>query len=150
VAVDAETFEEHRSMEAYRVGWAAGALALDGDGRALLAYHGEDDTWMAPGGTLRPGETLTEGLQREIREETGIEVEPVRPHAVNEWTVRHDGRSASFRFVLFEAQPATTEVGDDLDAADGEITDAGWFETLPGNTLNREQTRSVLQRCRDG
>lgn len=145
--LDADEFEEHRRMEAFRVGWVAGGLPFDDDGRLLLAYHGEDDVWMAPGGTLRPGETLHEGLQREVYEETGVEVTPVRPHAVSEWTVRHGDRSASFRFVLYEARALTTEVRDDIVAEDDEITDAAWFESVPDEVLHREQTVRVLERC---
>lgn len=147
--LDAEAFATHREMEAYRVGWAAGAVTLDDDGRCLLAYHEDDDQWMAPGGALKPGETLQEGLAREIREETGVAVDPVRPHAVNEWTVTHGEASASFCFVLFEADAETTTISDAPDP-DGEITDADWFETPPADTLQREQVLGVLDRCRNG
>ena len=47
------------------------------DGRALLIRRGSEPLkgeWSIPGGTLELGETLVEGIRRELREETGLEV----------------------------------------------------------------------------
>lgn len=47
------------------------------DGRALLIRRGSEPLkgeWSIPGGTLELGETLVEGVRRELREETGLEV----------------------------------------------------------------------------
>ncbi len=47
------------------------------DGRAVLIRRGSEPLkgeWSIPGGTLEVGETLVEGVQRELREETGLEV----------------------------------------------------------------------------
>ncbi len=47
------------------------------DGRALLIRRGHEPLkgeWSIPGGTLEAGETLTEGVARELREETGLTV----------------------------------------------------------------------------
>jgi len=47
------------------------------DGRALLIRRGSPPMvgqWSIPGGMLEVGETLTEGVRREIAEETGLEV----------------------------------------------------------------------------
>jgi 8-oxo-dGTP diphosphatase len=47
------------------------------DGRALLIRRGSEPLrgeWSIPGGTLELGETLEEGVARELREETGLEV----------------------------------------------------------------------------
>jgi 8-oxo-dGTP diphosphatase len=46
-------------------------------GRALLIRRGSEPLkgeWSIPGGTLEVGETLVEGVERELREETGLEV----------------------------------------------------------------------------
>lgn len=47
------------------------------DDRALLIRRGSEPLrgeWSIPGGTLELGETLIEGVARELREETGLEV----------------------------------------------------------------------------
>lgn len=47
------------------------------DGRALLIKRGTEPLlgeWSIPGGTLELGETLQEGVARELLEETGLEV----------------------------------------------------------------------------
>jgi len=47
------------------------------EGRALLIRRGSEPLrgeWSIPGGTLELGETLAEGVARELREETGVEV----------------------------------------------------------------------------
>jgi ADP-ribose pyrophosphatase YjhB (NUDIX family) len=43
-------------------------------GRILLIRHEKRgaEHWLLPGGGVRSGETLTEALQRELREETGV------------------------------------------------------------------------------
>jgi ADP-ribose pyrophosphatase YjhB (NUDIX family) len=47
------------------------------DGRALLIRRGSEPLkgqWSIPGGTLELGESLQEGVARELREETGLDV----------------------------------------------------------------------------
>jgi 8-oxo-dGTP diphosphatase len=47
------------------------------DGRALLIRRGSEPLlgeWSIPGGTLELGETLEQGVARELLEETGLEV----------------------------------------------------------------------------
>ena len=50
------------------------------DGRALLIRRGSEPLmgeWSIPGGSLELGETLEEGVARELLEETGLEVRVV-------------------------------------------------------------------------
>ena len=50
------------------------------DGRILLLNQdtGTGRSWSLPGGKLEAGETLAEALVREMKEETGLDVEPGR------------------------------------------------------------------------
>lgn len=54
----------------------AGAVVRE-DGRILAIRRHDNGAWEAPGGVLELDETVEAGLAREIREETGIEAEPV-------------------------------------------------------------------------
>jgi 8-oxo-dGTP pyrophosphatase MutT (NUDIX family) len=57
----------------------ASALILDERGeRVLLTRRSDNGRWCLPGGRMDPGESLPETCLREVREETGLEVEVVR------------------------------------------------------------------------
>jgi 8-oxo-dGTP pyrophosphatase MutT (NUDIX family) len=46
------------------------------DGRILVIKRRDNGDWQAPGGILEADEEIAAGVRREVREETGIEVEP--------------------------------------------------------------------------
>ena len=51
------------------------ALIFDDEGRILLGHRRDVDWWNLPGGGMEVGETVDEALCREVREETGLDVE---------------------------------------------------------------------------
>jgi 8-oxo-dGTP diphosphatase len=51
------------------------ALIFDEDQRVLLARRRDIDWWNLPGGGVEHGETVEQAVRREVREETGLEVE---------------------------------------------------------------------------
>ncbi|MDP8911849.1 MAG: NUDIX domain-containing protein [Actinomycetota bacterium] len=58
----------------------ANALCVDGRGRVLLArraHEPDEGLWDVPGGFLEEGEHPLDGVRRELREEAGLEVEPL-------------------------------------------------------------------------
>ena len=79
---------------------------LERDGRVLLARRGLEPRrghWDLPGGFLEETESPRDGLRREFREETGLDVEPVELFRIDiepygdryvfsvTWIVRGDG-----------------------------------------------------------
>jgi 8-oxo-dGTP diphosphatase len=55
----------------------AGGIVLDGQGRVLLVRHRKLGYWLQPGGSVEDGEDPAAAAIREIREETGIDAEPI-------------------------------------------------------------------------
>jgi ADP-ribose pyrophosphatase YjhB (NUDIX family) len=51
-------------------------VIVDDDGRALLVQRRDNHHWEPPGGVLELGESIDDGLRREVREETGLDIEP--------------------------------------------------------------------------
>jgi ADP-ribose pyrophosphatase YjhB (NUDIX family) len=52
-------------------------IIIDDNGRALLIRRRDNGRWEPPGGVLELGETIDDGLRREVREETGLDIEPI-------------------------------------------------------------------------
>jgi ADP-ribose pyrophosphatase YjhB (NUDIX family) len=52
-------------------------VITDQQGRALLVQRRDNGRWEPPGGVLELNEPIQDGLRREVREETGLDVEPV-------------------------------------------------------------------------
>jgi len=53
--------------------FTASAIILDEDHRVLMHFHHKLQCWLYPGGHVEPNEEPQEALQREVKEEVGIE-----------------------------------------------------------------------------
>jgi 8-oxo-dGTP pyrophosphatase MutT (NUDIX family) len=100
------------------------AAIRDEAGRVLLMQRADNGEWDFPGGAMELGETLTEALVREVAEETGLVVEPVRLVGVytsaddNNYTYPN-GDEVQGWGAFFECRV----VGGSLRARDGEALD---------------------------
>lgn len=52
------------------------AVVVNDEGRVLAIKRRDNDKWEPPGGVLELYEPILQGLVREVREETGLHVEP--------------------------------------------------------------------------
>jgi len=55
---------------------AASAIVKNSEGKILLHRRSDSDAWSLPGGAMEIGESISETVKREVKEETGLEVEP--------------------------------------------------------------------------
>ncbi|RJS47447.1 NUDIX hydrolase [Nocardioides cavernaquae] len=53
------------------------AVVRDGDGRVLMIHKTDNDKWALPGGGHEIGESIADAVVREVKEETGYDVEVV-------------------------------------------------------------------------
>lgn len=51
------------------------AIVQDDEGRVLMIHKTDNDKWALPGGGHEPGESITQTVVREVKEETGYDVE---------------------------------------------------------------------------
>lgn len=112
---------------------AVGAVVRDGAGRLLLVLRGREPAaglWSIPGGKVEPGESREAALRREVREETGLDVEVIAPVGVVERPTADGG--------VFEIHDYTARLlsdADDAVAAD-DAGAVGWFTPAEVRTLD--------------
>ena len=118
------------------------------EGKALLIRRGHpplEGQWSIPGGTLEVGETIVEGIQRELAEETGIEVCVVELIEVFERIFRDKDERVQYHFVILDY---LCEMAGGSARAGGDVVDVAWAgeKALPKFGLTEAATR-VLKKA---
>jgi mutator protein MutT len=109
-----------------------GAVVVE-RGRVLLVRRGTEPLkghWSLPGGLLELGESLTDGVVREVREETGLTVEPVELVELLDRIYREDGR-VRYHYVIADYLCRVT--GGELKAA-SDADAVRWVERAEWNS----------------
>ncbi|MGD0732109.1 MAG: NUDIX hydrolase [Terracidiphilus sp.] len=93
------------------------------EGRVLLVRRGAEPLkgqWSLPGGMLELGEGLLDAVVREVKEETGLTVEPVELIELLD-RIHRDGERVRFHYVLADylcrLVSGTLQAASDADAA---------------------------------
>lgn len=124
--------------------WLPGvnAVVVDAE-RVLLHRRSDTGEWSILSGILDPGEEPADGVVREVREETGIDVvvERLAGVTVSPEVVHTNGHRAQYLQLVFTCRPADPDQV--ARVADDESLEVGWF---PSDALPpmRERTRELF------
>ena len=99
------------------------AVVLNGSGKILLIHKTDNQLWALPGGGHEAGESIAEAVVREVREETGYDVEvesltgvytnPNHVMAYDDGEVRQQF-SIAFRARLVGGEKRTSDESDEV------------------------------------
>ena len=123
----------------YRRG--AKALITSGAAVLLVKEHHADGTpfWTLPGGGVAPGETLVEGLHRELGEELGCRNAVIGAPSGELWYAHHSMPGLVSKYTVFECRTLSKPQPNPNEG----VTAHRWVrpETIPPGTL--PQVRAV-------
>ena len=131
-----------------------GAVIFDDQGGVLLEHRSDNGWWGLPGGAVDIGESVSEAVVREVKEETGLTVSIKRLVGIYSDPALHtiaqypDGNVVQYVSILFECEYVHGEL-----RISGESTDIGYFaiDGLPPNTLpgHRIRVHDALTKTRE-
>ena len=107
------------------------AAVIVEDGRLLLIRRGAEPSrgkWSLPGGSVEWGETLTDAVRREVREETGLEIEVGKVAGV--FDIITDDEEYHYVIVDYFARPVGGELRPGDDASDARWVSAEELDSL--------------------
>lgn len=100
--------------------------------------------WSLPGGVLETGETLQQGVVREVIEETGLDVEPLNLVGVYDRIIPDSAGKVQFHYVLIDYECRVT--GSQLRAG-SDVTEAQWARWEEIDRLDMaDRTKFVIRK----
>lgn len=153
-AVECITLHGHKKpvpRDRLRLRAAAYAIVVH-DGKVLLMTMRHTGKYHLPGGEVDPGERLEDGLTRELREETGVEVEVERLARFQEFFFYYDLSGKAYHGLQFYyvCRPQTLSLLDDAEVDDDAAGAPRWVDI---GTLHAGDFQAhgdlVLQLCRE-
>ncbi len=148
-----ELFEIYRSQVGRGVSGyvtpkcAVAAVVKNDDDEILLVQRSDSGVWLYPTGWADVGYSASEVVVKEVAEETGIEVEPIKLIGVL------DGMRRGFTAIpMYSLVFLCKVLGGSLKAHPLEVTDVGWFsrDNLPKPMPSLERWIPEIYRALDG
>lgn len=130
----------------YPISPIAGVAAVVFSGEdILLVRRGNEpskDMWGLPGGVVELGEGVEDAVVREVEEETGILIQPIKLLSVFDSIVRNDEGRVRYHYVLCEY--LCEAVGGELHAS-SDVSDARWMplEEISSLEMNPNTRRFI-------
>lgn len=111
------------------------------EGKILLAKRKDDGLWCMVAGIIEPGEQPADAIKREVKEETGVECDPVfiaNVQSMDEPKVYPNGDEILALNILFYC---SAPAGQTPGCPDGENESSGWFDPtrLPSPISSRTE-----------
>ena len=105
---------------------AVGAVITDGNDRVLLVKHKPErggfwqGKWICPGGKLELGESIEDGIRREVKEETNLDIRLTTPLIPFERIVKSDDGETGLHviYINYLAEPTGGELKPDSDVGE--------------------------------
>ena len=100
------------------------------DGKTLLVHTRSSGKYYLPGGGINLGERVEEAVQREVAEETGVEIEVERFVHFHEDFFYYDPLDEAYHSFLFYyiCRPKTLDIADDDNVDDEEAEKPRWID----------------------
>ena len=109
-----------------RIRLGCSAAIFDKQGRVLLTKRLDNGQWCLPSGGVEPGESVTEGCEREVLEETGLSVKVKRFVGVYSHPDQLTVYSEIDKFQIIALHFEAEIIGGELGLSD-ETSDYGYF-----------------------
>jgi ADP-ribose pyrophosphatase YjhB (NUDIX family) len=126
---------------------AVGAAVTNERGQLLLIKRADSGYWLYPTGWCDVGYSAPEVVVKEVLEETGIDVEPIRLIGVLDGMRLGESRIPLYSLLFF-----CRSVGGELLLHPLEVADAGWFfrDELPSPTIGADRWADPVFAAIDG
>ena len=100
--------------------------------------------WALPGGAVEIGEYLIDAVKREVHEETGINIKPLKPLGIIEVLVLDNKGYYKFHYVInvWECKPLSLDVKPSSD-----VLDAKWLEKDAISRVNVSPACLIALEC---
>ncbi len=140
-----QLIKEDKSYPPYPV--AAVSAIIPHEDKILLIRRGAppgEGYWALPGGAVEIGEYLIDAVKREVHEETGINIKPLKPLGIIEVLVLDNKGYYKFHYVInvWECKPLSLDVKPSSD-----VLDAKWLEKDAISRVNVSPACLIALEC---